>query len=353
MFSYKKIAVSALAGLALFPGIAAEMTMMTGYIMDNLCMNNCENAEPFASCTPDGSNAFYNPQDHTGWCLLLSFCVDSGYSLMSEFPTEEDGRHSVLLTLVGDASQEAALSYIEASTVAQKSTDRLPFPKVTIVYDEELAAAGDNGILQVMNATVVDPWEGTEYFSGANTTQILCPDSNSPDVEANNLCFRSDVVVSVSDDSFVIESNGCPDHDNMMGSNGTIANFQEDPMMVMLGAEEADACNPCGSDACNPCGSDACNPCGSSACGSDACNPCGSSPCGSDACGSAACGSDACGSAACASDACGSAACGSDACGSAACGSDACGATCDGGRREMKVRMICQVHCSVCHFLPV
>lgn len=258
MLSYKNFALSALAGLALIPAVASEMAMMTGYIMDNQCINLCKDREPFSGCTPDGSNAFYSPQEHTGWCLLLSVCVSSGYTIVSEFPTEEDGRHSILMELAGEASQEAAVSFIKAGTTGA-------FPRVTVVYDTELTEENEEGMLQVMNATIKDPWDvvaedGMDYYSGANTTQVLCSDSTSPDILGNNMCFRSDVAVSVQAGSgnIVIESNGCPDHDNMVGSNGTIPNFQEDPTSVMM-YEESSSCGGGGCGCGGTCGG---NPCG-------------------------------------------------------------------------------------------
>ena len=65
------------------------------------------------------------------------------------------------------------------------------------------------GLLLLVTATVV----GAEY-------QVLCPNENSPNLTVNNLCFRSDIDVSVlggdddDDDGmyYSIRSNGCPDH---------------------------------------------------------------------------------------------------------------------------------------------
>lgn len=134
-----------------------------------------------------------------------------------------------MLGLEGETSQAAALSYIESGTKG-------PFPIVTVVYEEN-----STDPLQVFNATIVDPWDELafpnsttppKYWSGADTTQQVCQDSSQADVATNNYCFRSDVAVSshpVSGD-IVIESNGCPDHANMMGSNGTIPHLQPDPL---------------------------------------------------------------------------------------------------------------------------
>jgi hypothetical protein len=93
------------AMIAMLHLAAAAKVRMTGYLMDNRCIELCVTADPALPCTPDGAHAFYTPQIHTGFCLLLPVCVNSGYSLMSEFPTEPDGRHAVLLNLAGNTSQ--------------------------------------------------------------------------------------------------------------------------------------------------------------------------------------------------------------------------------------------------------
>ena len=194
---------------------AESIVSVDGYLMDLQCIGLCETAAPFAGCTPDGSNAFYSPQAHTGWCLLLPVCERSGYVLMSEFPVEDDGRHEIVLLLAGEASQNATVSFI-------KSGSKGEFPKVTVTYDEELAtmdvaekiSGGTVEVLNVFGATVRDPWEeNEEIYSGANTTQMLCEDSTSPDKDTNNMCFRSDVVVSSYESNgqnfTIIESSGC------------------------------------------------------------------------------------------------------------------------------------------------
>ena len=141
------------------------------------------------------------------------FCHDHspGYVLMSEFPVEDDGRHAVVLKLSGEASQNATVEYIQAGSAGD-------FPKVTVTYDEALATTEVDettgaDVVVAVEATIQDSWEGGDFYSGAPTTQILCEDSTSPDKEANNLCFRSDVVVSSFESNgknqTVIESSGC------------------------------------------------------------------------------------------------------------------------------------------------
>jgi hypothetical protein len=84
---------------------AAAEVRVTGWLMDNKCIELCLTADPTSSCTPVGSHAFYTPETHTGYCLLLPVCLNSGFSLMSEFPVDPDGRHSVLFNLAGNESQ--------------------------------------------------------------------------------------------------------------------------------------------------------------------------------------------------------------------------------------------------------
>lgn len=211
---------------------AESLVSVNGYLMDLQCIGLCETAAPFAGCTPDGSNAFYSPQAHTGWCLLLPVCERSGYVLISEFPVEEDGRHEILFKLAGDVSQNSTVTFINAGSKGE-------FPKVTVTYDEELTtmdvdekiSGGTVEVLNVFGATVRDPWEeNDEIYSGANTTQMLCEDSNSPDKEANNMCFRSDVVLSSYESNgqnyTVIESSGCVSKaQNMFSSDIFVKSF--------------------------------------------------------------------------------------------------------------------------------
>ena len=205
-----------LSSMLFSPTVKAEsIVSVDGFLMDLQCIGLCESAAPFAGCTPDGSNSFYSPQAHTGWCKLLPVCERSGYVLMSEFPVEDDGRHEILFKLAGDASQNASATFIRAGT-------NDAFPKVTVTYDEDLTtfdvdekvSGGTVEILQVFGANVSDPWEQNEdIYSGAATTQMLCEDSSAPDQETNNMCFRSDVLVSSFESNganfTVIESSGC------------------------------------------------------------------------------------------------------------------------------------------------
>ena len=88
----------------------ASAAQFEGYVMDNQCVELCKETTSDSPCTPDTSNAFYSPQRHTGWCLQLQVCIDSGYSLMSLEP-DESGRHSILMAFAGDESQQAVLDY--------------------------------------------------------------------------------------------------------------------------------------------------------------------------------------------------------------------------------------------------
>ena len=88
----------------------ASAAHFEGYIMDNQCVGLCRDTTSDTPCTPDGSNAFYSPQRHTGWCLQLPICIESEYSLMSLEP-DESGRHSILMAFAGEESQQAVLDY--------------------------------------------------------------------------------------------------------------------------------------------------------------------------------------------------------------------------------------------------
>ena len=231
----------------------------TGYLIDKQCIQSCESAEKDASCAPDGINVFYYPHQHTGKCLLMPSCVASGYVLVSEAPANEtDGRHSILLSLEGDASQAAVVSYIEAGT-------RGPFPRVTVLYDDNGDGATEQGedspsLLVVYNATLVDPWTNTSHWKTTETRHTLCTDGTLPDIQANNFCYRSDVTVTDRPGEIIIESNGCPDHPNMMGSNGTIPYYS--------GSDYG--CGYCNSNSNSTTG--CCTSCGACSC---SCNSCG------------------------------------------------------------------------------
>jgi hypothetical protein len=127
------------------------------------------------------------------------------------------------------------------------------FPKVEVVFEDSQVVSTDaDGVPSVSTVTslttvappmAMDPWaENPEkYYSGAPTTQAVCNKPSDGSIEKNNMCFRSDVEVSEEDDILVIESNGCPDHMNMMGgSNGTIEDTNEFPCDVY---EFAPGCN--------------------------------------------------------------------------------------------------------------
>jgi len=47
---------------------AADGAELTGYLMDRLCVTNCLAVDDGGGCAPDGSNAFFTPQRHTGNC---------------------------------------------------------------------------------------------------------------------------------------------------------------------------------------------------------------------------------------------------------------------------------------------
>ena len=113
---------------------------------------------------------------------------------------------------------------------------------MTVVYDDDdFSVTSDGSAPQVVSASVMDTWhDDAPVYSGADTTQEVCTDASEADIESNNMCFRSDVQVSKSDAKkmFIIESGGCPDHDNMKGGGGTIANSQVTP-----GSGDVSDCN--------------------------------------------------------------------------------------------------------------
>lgn len=159
-----------------------------------------------------------------------------------QFPGE-DGRHSIVLKLVDEANT-TAYELVKDSGITNA------FPKVVAVFDDSQVVSTDaDGVPSVSTVTSLtyeappkDPWAENpdKYYSGAPTTQAVC---NKPSDGRwfNNLCFRSDVEVSVEDGMLVIESNGCPDHMSMTGgSDGTIENENEFPCDVF---EFAPGCN--------------------------------------------------------------------------------------------------------------
>eukprot|EP00581_Thalassiosira_minuscula_P009580 CAMPEP_0183704044 /NCGR_PEP_ID=MMETSP0737-20130205/1529_1 /TAXON_ID=385413 /ORGANISM="Thalassiosira miniscula, Strain CCMP1093" /LENGTH=284 /DNA_ID=CAMNT_0025930855 /DNA_START=117 /DNA_END=968 /DNA_ORIENTATION=- len=203
---------------------------LTGYLMDKLCVRKCEGKGKEDNCyLPDGSHVYYTPQDHTGWCLLLPPCEQSGYMLVSKETYDDEGRHKIIADFTDDASQAAVVEYITNTT----GNARVSFPLVTVVHpDDAVVVTSDAGddVVQVTNAVIKDTWSEDAY-TGAETTQTYCADVTAADIEANNMCFRSDVEVSKADAKgmYVIESNGCPDHSNMNMGTGLISNSQPDP----------------------------------------------------------------------------------------------------------------------------
>ena len=265
---------------------------VNGYLVDKLCIDNCANVAGDQTCTPDNVNVLYHPEKHTGWCLLLSFCVESGYVLMSEYPNPDSGVHDIILNLANEESQPDVLTYIESGSNGM-------FPLVTVMYNESNAEDVD-GVIHAYGVTVKDPWSmlsddgaNSNMYGGDATYQVLCTDPTSPNMETNNYCFRSDVVVTESSNGMMmtIESNACPDHAIMQGSSGMITNSQVDPTATESSEEKpaGGCCGGCGGGCCSSCNS--CS--GNSTCaGGDICySGCGSC---SGGCGSCSGGCDSC-----------------------------------------------------------
>lgn len=232
--------VAAAATSTIFVVEGAEMM---GYLMDNRCISLCEDTPADESCTPGNANSFYTLQEHTGGCLLLPVCEQSRYSLISAEP-DATGRHSVVLSLSGDDAHTSAVDYI--TKTAKGWTD---FPLVSVIYEDDDFSVTTYGTApQVVDATVQDPWTGNAAapYTGDATTQKICVNSFDANIDRNNMCFRSDVMVSKDDakNMIVIESGGCPDHENMSGGSGKeIANTQPMPAGV-------DGGEPAGSGSC-------------------------------------------------------------------------------------------------------
>jgi len=115
---------------------------------------------------------------------------------------------------------------------------------VVVSYNEtsvDLQADADP-IPQIFDAVISDPWgDDDDVYSGEDTSQKVCSDASEADIESNNYCFRSDVVVKAgSKGMIVIESNGCPDHDNMLGGSGLISTTQKEP--AFDGGKELTSC---------------------------------------------------------------------------------------------------------------
>ena len=130
------------------------------------------------------------------------------------------------------------------------------FPLVTVATDSDLTLESDgNSVLQVTTASIRDTWPASAY-SGDATTQTVCETASEASIEDNNMCFRSDVMVSSNDNKkmIVIESNGAPDHANMQGGEGVIPNTQAWPSAEGGSAETGTACGACGGCGCGACG---------------------------------------------------------------------------------------------------
>lgn len=102
------------------------------------------------------------------------------------------------------------VSYNENSVVLESDADSIP---------------------QIFDAVISDPWgDDDDVYSGEDTSQQLCNDASDADIDSNNYCMRSDVKVKAgSNGMIVVESNGCPDHDNMLGGSGLISTTQKEP----------------------------------------------------------------------------------------------------------------------------
>jgi hypothetical protein len=192
----------------------------------------CEGKAPGDACTPDETNVIYSPQEHTGWCLLLDVCEASRYTLLSQLP-DANGKHTPVLSITGDNAHANVVKYIkDTNPFSLEFDNKAHFPLVNVVYEEDdLIAVGRAGAPpQVMNATIIDTWpKDSSVYTGSDTTQTIYKTASEADIDANNLCFRSDVKISKMEEKnmFVIESGGCPDHENMSGgSNGKIDNSQ-------------------------------------------------------------------------------------------------------------------------------
>mmetsp|Transcript_5126 Transcript_5126/g.9309 ORF Transcript_5126/g.9309 Transcript_5126/m.9309 type:complete len:674 (+) Transcript_5126:116-2137(+) len=214
---------------AVAASVAHAETEITGYVMDKQCVYKYD-CEPGVCVAPDGTNPFYGPEEHTPWCLQLLSCKRSGYTIMSTYPTEADGKHSLIANFTDVPSNKAMLNYIRKIEPSPKRATKVPMPLVSVIVADDSPII-DN-ITQISGDVIIkDPWPESTY-NGSATTQTICDSVSNASIEDNNMCFRSDVIVSTADfkEMFVIESNGCPDHANMEGESGTIKNSQEWPM---------------------------------------------------------------------------------------------------------------------------
>lgn len=68
------VAILILAALGAVSLYAGMNETFTGYLADNLCIEN--------GTAPDGANMRTNPEDHTVMCALMKPCIESGYSVL-------------------------------------------------------------------------------------------------------------------------------------------------------------------------------------------------------------------------------------------------------------------------------
>jgi hypothetical protein len=150
---------------------------VSGYLIDKMCVSTCIGIASDQPCTPDQVNVFFNPQGHTGWCLLMQSCIDSGYVLMSEFPDQDAsggaGKHTIILDLHNNASMPTVLSYIQAGMSGM-------FPLITVEYDETTAQEINGSKHTLGGVTIRDTWDDDSTitrYSGEKTHQVVCKDS--------------------------------------------------------------------------------------------------------------------------------------------------------------------------------
>lgn len=186
-------------------------------------------------------------------CKLIPNCEESGYTLMSE-KSDANGKHTPILSFSGDAAHAAVVDYVKKTNAKDLTFEKKAhFPLVKVVYDDDnFSVTSDGTPPQVVDVTVTDPWS-TDHpaFTGADVTQTICNDASEADIDENNMCFRSDISVTKSEDMFIIESGGCPDHGNMKGgSGGTVTNNQETLLdFANNGNSGEDTCG-CGDKSC-------------------------------------------------------------------------------------------------------
>ncbi len=139
------VALVAAMAAALAPS-SASAAVAHGYLIDNKCLQLCKgNTDPEAECVPDDINVYYKPELHTKWCLQLTVCVNSGYSILAVEP-DATGYHAPVMNLVGTVSKASAVAFIASQPSG-------PFPIVTVTYDESKLATV-SGEVQVTDASV-------------------------------------------------------------------------------------------------------------------------------------------------------------------------------------------------------